>query len=504
MNKLLPFALALVLAGCAEDPQARLARAEKSFAAHDYRRAAIDIAAALQAEPDNVALLTLAARNHLAQGDGVAAQAALDKLAATGRKPADFALLAGEAALLRGQAKQVLELVEGENSAEGYRLRALAQLALGDDEVAASTFAAGDAAAGDKTRLLADHAKFVLGRGQVDQAAALSRQALSAGPQQLDALLVAAQVAVAKGDLANGLKRYDQALAAYPGNFAALIGRAGVLGDLGRKQELAQLAAQIAKTAPDDPQTAYLLARLAADRKDWKKVRDLLQPLESSLDGRDDAQVLYAQALSEPGQDEQALARLEPLVRRVPGNGLAALLLARAQLAGGDAKGAVATLKSRASRPDAPHEVLAVMAEAAPAASDPGAAGYAARAQFPTPQALGAELAKGDTALKAGNWNGAAVAYRKILEQTDGKNVLVLNNLAFAEQQLGNDRKALELALRALKLAPGNASVMDTAGWLLATTGGDRNRALALLRAAARKAPGNRTIAAHLAQAERG
>jgi tetratricopeptide (TPR) repeat protein len=120
------------------------------------------------------------------------------------------------------------------------------------------------------------------------------------------------------------------------------------------------------------------------------------------------------------------------------------------------------------------------------------------------PQSLAAELARGDTALKAGNWQAAATAYRRILAQTDGKNVLVLNNYAYAQQQLGNNREALDLALRALKLAPDNPSVMDTAGVAAGDDGGDRNRALDLLREAARKAPQNKTIAEHLAKVEKG
>lgn len=501
MKTLFPLAIALALAGCGDSPEARLERAAKAFAAHDYRAAQIDLAAALQEQPDNQKLLELAARNYLAQGDGVAAQGALDKLR---MRPADFALLAGEAALLRGQPKEALQALDGRKDSEAFRLRALVAVALDDPKGAETAFAAGASAPGAKARLFADHARFRLAQADLAGAAALSRQAIGADPRQLDALLVGAEVAVANGDLAAALKQYDRAAAAYPGNLAALAGKAGVLGDLGRKAELAELVDKVAKSAGGDPRVAYLQARVAADANDWRKVRDLLQPLESSLEGRDDAQVLYAQAQLALGQAELARSRLEPLVRRVPGNALAAMLLARAQLGSGDSKGAVATLEARAAKPDAPHELVALMAKATRAAGDASADAYAARAGRPSPQELGAELAKGDTALKAGNWQAAAVAYRRILSATDGRNALVLNNLAYAEQQLGNDRRAVELALKALKLAPDNPSVMDTAGWLLAKTGGDRNHALDLLREAARRAPANRTIASHLAEAEKG
>ena len=173
-------------------------------------------------------------------------------------------------------------------------------------------------------------------------------------------------------------------------------------------------------------------------------------------------------------------------------------------MAGDDAKAAVATLRPLAAKPEAAPEVLALMARASRAAGDPAAANYADRARFPTPQALGSELALGDSALKQGDWKGAAAAYERILKVTDGQSPIVLNNLAFAHSKLGNNARALGYALRALKLAPENPSVMDTAGWLLVETGGDRSRALDLLRAAARKAPDNATIRGHLLSAEKG
>ena len=508
MNRISPVAsllvVTLLLAGCGDTPQERLERAGKAFSRHDYRAAQVDLTAVLQTEPGNPAALELVARAHLAQGDGDGAQAALEKLVKTARKPADLPLLLAEAALLRGKGRLALDGVAARDSAEAHRIRALAQLMLGDVDAAAKSFAAGELATGDKARLLADYSRFELGRGDRGHAATLSAQALKAAPGTLDPLLAAAQLAVAKGDLAAALADYDQAAQAYPGNLAALTGKAAVLGDLGRDKEMAAQLAALGEIAGGSPAVAYLQARAAAGHKEWRQVRTILQPLESQLAARDDAMLLYAQAQLRLGQVEQARARLEPLHRRAPGHALTALLLAEAQLAGDDAKAAVATLRPLAARPEAAPEVLALMARAARTAGDPGAASYADRARFPTPQALGSELALGDSALKQGDWKGAAAAYERILIATDGNNPLVLNNLAYAHNRMGNNAKALGYAMRALKLAPDNPSVMDTAGWLLVETGGDRNRALDLLRAAARKAPGNATIRTHLSVAERG
>lgn len=496
---MIPLVAALLLSGCGDSPEARLDRAAKAFTQNDYRAAQVDLGAVLQEQPGNQRALELAVRAHLAQGDGIAAQAALDKLS---RKPADFALLTGEAALLRGKADLALKAVEGLSSAEALRIRALGQLMNGDAGAAAKSFVAGEPAPGDKARLLADHAVFRLGLGHEPEAAVLAERAVKADPKALDPMLASAKVAVATGDLARALKFYDRAAQAFPGNLAALTGKAAVLGDLGRTKELAPLLASLGEQAGGTPAVAYLQAREATGRKDWKKARDILQPIEGQLAGRDDAMLLFAQAQLRLGQAGDARTRLGPLARRAPGHGLTALLLAEAQLTQGDPKAAVATLKPFAAKPEANREVLALIAKAAQAAGDPAAASYADRARYPTPQSLAADIAKGDAALRKKDWEGAAAAYQRILAATDGRNPLVLNNLAYAESMRGNKDRALGYASRALKLAPGNPSVMDTVGWLLVETGGDRSRALDLLGEAARKAPDNATIRTHLAEAK--
>ena len=500
MKLAFPLTLALLLAGCGDDPQARLDRARQANVAHHYDAAQIDLTALLDTQPDNHAAIVLLARNALAMGNGAAASAALARLPDSAR-PQDYALLAGEAALQRERPREALAAIKGQSSAEAARIRALALLGQDDMAGSARAFESGLATSGSNVRLLADYAIFKLHTGNTGAARVLVTKALRADPDSLEARLADAQIAVAEGNLGHALTAYDQVATVWPGNLAAAAGKAGVLGDLGRTKEAEAVLASASSAGGSHGALAYLQARAAAGRGDWNTARSVLQANEIRLAGSNEAAVLYAQALSALGQHEQARARLVPLLRRNPDNALVRRELAKAELAGGDAKAAEATLRALAAQPTADPDDLHLLARAAKAAGDPEAARLAARAQFPSPQSLSAALASADTAMKARNWGNAIALYERIIAVTDGKNALVLNNLAFAQGQVGNNDKALGYALRALKQAPNNASVMDTAGWLLLATGGDRNRALVLLREAARKAPGNGTIRAHLAQA---
>ncbi|MFN3456058.1 MAG: tetratricopeptide repeat protein [Novosphingobium sp.] len=501
MKKLAFLTLPLLLAACTDSPQERADRARKAFDAHDYRAAQVDLAAALEANPQDPALLELHARNALAMGDGIAAEASLTKLP-EGKRPADFALLVGEANLLRGMADEALTMLGTESSASAQRLRALAFLAKEDREGAAKAFAAGAAGKPD-ARLLSDYARFMLMGGDVKQARALADRAKAADPGMIDTLLADAEVATAEGRLAQALAGYEAAVDAYPGNLAALAGKAAVLGDLGRTADMEGVLKALAEVKGGG-QVAYLQARAAAARSDWQTVRSVLQANEASLVGKDEATVLYAQALVQLKQPEQARAKLQPLLTRNPGSATLRRELAKAQLAADDPRGAVETMRPFAEVQTADAEDLRLLAKAAEASGDPDAAKLAEKAKFPSAQAMAATLAQADTAMKQSNWGNAIAAYERLLAVTDGKNPLVLNNMAYAQGMVGNKTKALEFAERAYKVAPASASVMDTLGWLLVETGKDRSRGLSLLRDAASKAPGNQTIAGHLRSAEKG
>lgn len=491
-------AAALWLVGCSADPGDQFARAQDAFAAHRYDEARIDLVSALQQEPENVAMLELLARTQLSLGDGEGAQATLDRLAAVDGLPGDAPLLRGEAALLRGQFGEALSAVEDASGAEAWRIRAIARVGQGDPEAAAVAFGEGAALERPTARLLADYAIFALGNGALARARELADRAIAIDRNQIDALLANARVAVAEGDLGTALDAYVAARAAYPENRAALLGEAGVLGDLDRLDEMEQLIERAAEQAPDDPAVVYLRGRLAGERGEWAEVRRLFQLNERRLEGRDDAQILYAEALLELDQSELALARLRPVLRRDPRNVYARRLLTRAMIATGDGAGALSAIRPIADRAEASQTDLVLAARAARLAGSERASDYRVRARVPSPENIAAEIASADAALRARNWREAIAAYERVIEATGENNVLVLNNFAYALGEAGNRRRALEYAKKALALAPDNPSVLDTAGWLMVQTDGDREAAIRLLEKAARLAPKNRTIAEHL------
>jgi putative PEP-CTERM system TPR-repeat lipoprotein len=104
----------------------------------------------------------------------------------------------------------------------------------------------------------------------------------------------------------------------------------------------------------------------------------------------------------------------------------------------------------------------------------------------------------GESALMDKQYKTAAALFESLLK-TNPDNAAVLNNLALA-YQAQKDPRALATAERAMKLAPTNAGVIDTVGWMLAQQG-DLQRAVPLLRKAVEAEPRATETRYHLAYA---
>lgn len=375
-----PLAGAILLSACGPDPQEQFAHAQAAYAAHDYRAARADLMAAIQRAPEDPAILTLLARTQVGLEDGEGAKTTLDTLARLGKPPADAAILYGDAAIFRGQFDEALQRVESANSAEAARVRGLALVARGDKAQAADAFAAGLNGAGPRSALLAAFARFQFDNGNVEDARRLSGQALAENAEELIALQVVGRIAALEGHQADALAAFERALKAYPEDKASLFGKIAALGDLRRFKEIRPLLDKAKEIDPDNPRVAFFEAMMAAQNRDWQKVRKTLQPKERELDDLPDLQLLYAQALMELGQVHQARAYLSPLLLQAPDSRPLRMMLASAQMAGDDPYGALDTMRPFAAMPDATAEELDLLSRAARAARDPQEGIYAAMA----------------------------------------------------------------------------------------------------------------------------
>ncbi|MGC8119085.1 tetratricopeptide repeat protein [Marinobacter sp. VGCF2001] len=121
-----------------------------------------------------------------------------------------------------------------------------------------------------------------------------------------------------------------------------------------------------------------------------------------------------------------------------------------------------------------------------------------AKTQFPNHPAILLNLAL--QLQQAGQTEPAISHYQQALARNPD-NPLALNNLAWLYYEAGN-AEAVDLAKRAYELAPENAAIADTYGWILFESG-EREQSLAVLEKAHALAPESQEIAMHLAEAYR-
>jgi Tfp pilus assembly protein PilF len=355
---------ASMLASCAPSPAERMTRAQQAMAEHRYSLARPDLQAVLQDDPKNRAAQVALVRVFIAQENPSAAVELLERMARSGPLAGELRLLRSQAHLMLGGYDDALTGVAGDDSAEAWRIRAIARTGRGEPEQAALAFENGQHAPGPRARLLADYAHFLMSQNDLAGARGFARQAVQADTAELSALLVNGDIAMGSKQFRQALSWYSQAVRAYPENRPALFGRITALAELKRFDDVRKLVSAAREASPQDTELLYLEARLAADRKDWGAVRTLLQPYETSLETMPEANALYAEAFMHLGQAEQARTRLSSQLLREPDNRPVRILLGEAKLAVQDAEGALDTLAPVAEWPDANARERALLAKA--------------------------------------------------------------------------------------------------------------------------------------------
>lgn len=303
--------------------------------------------------------------------------------------------------------------------------------------------------------------EFLLRQRRSGEARAAAKALLGRAPEHVGALLLAARAALADHDVAAA---------------RTLLVQAGRLAD----QDVIVLAAvgRLQMSAGDAPGARFTLDKAVQ-----------LQPAQATL------QRLRVEAALLAGDLVDAETRARQLVAQQPKSALGYSLLGQAALARRQTAAAIDAF-AQAQRLAPGTENLLRLYAAQVGQVDPARnLGLLEQWLAQRPDDALVRNALAESLVAQGRWADARRHYERLLQQTDAN--AVRNNLAEVLLQL-KDPGALPLALEALKREPGNAAILDTAGWAHAVQG-QHDKALPLLRDARLRDPASAAVRYHLA-----
>lgn len=350
-------AVGAALAGCEfmVGTEERIARAEQALDKGDSGAAIVDLKNVLEKEPENARARLLLARAELLRGDIEAAAADLEKVNAADVVPAEeYEPLRWRLAYARRQYDEIVQALSvpraGLSDGERLLYLGLAHAGAGRSAEAREALTKAVAARPEDGEALAALALATAASGD----AAAAREMLTAGVRRLPN---DERVQRALGDLEFRAGCLPEAEAAYrravelgsprsrPVEYlGSASGLADVLLAQSKVDDASALAEQLSKNVPDAGVTVLLNARLAAVKRDYGTALENLQKLLNANPESAQLRTMVAGIQLEQGALEQASANLRRVLAAHPDAEQARRLLARVQLAQGRPKEADETL----------------------------------------------------------------------------------------------------------------------------------------------------------------
>ncbi len=439
--------------------------------------------------------------------------------------------------LRRGEARAAVETAEAvarrqPKSAVALNLLGVARQAAGDRKGARSAYESAAKITKDLTAPQINLARLDLGDGNVERARSRVQGVLKDRPRDTQAMYELALVEERAGRPEEAIRWLEKARALNRRNVAA----SAKLIDLYVAAKAPDKALDVAKALesvlPDDVEAQTTLARaylalgnrkaaevaltratrlaafdparqteLARYQLAAGNVQGAVYSLEKALSGDPEylpAQALLAEVDLQRGELAKAEQRARAMIKRHPGRAAGYRLLGDIELAKGAAAEALTAYQTALAKEETIENALGVV-RAHIRTRNPGkAAEFLESWVKARPDDLVALRALAEAHLIAKNLPAARLRYEELLKR-QGESPDVLNNLANVLLAQG-DRKALEYAERAHRLAPQNAAIQDTLGWALVKQG-ELDRGLRHLREARLRDPSSPEIRYHLASA---
>jgi tetratricopeptide (TPR) repeat protein len=273
-----------------------------------------------------------------------------------------------------------------------------------------------------------------------------------------------------------------------------------LMGQALRKQGDTQAAATyLARAAQPQRRASTALLTPALDDQQLDGLRKLVQAKPEDVQ----AQILLVGGLLSRGLGEEALQRARALQAKHPGAPDTHMLVGDALGIRGDFAGAAKEYQKAANLQFTEPVAMRLIEALRRSNQGPAAAKVLQLFLEQNPRNGPALLLAANGFMEAGKWPEAIRIYEGLRSRVGDRDAALLNNLAWAYGEQRQYDRAIPLAEKAWNLDKNNPATTDTLGWLLFKSGKDRARGLTLIERAARGAPTDAQIRAHLEQARR-
>lgn len=343
--------LASLLASCSgESPESLINSGKEFLAKNDTKAAVIQFKNALQQNPGLSEARFLLGKALLQAGDPQGAEVELRKALELKHAPDQTIPLLAQSMLSLGLAKKVTDEfsnaeLTGESGANLKTTLSLAFQAQGNIDAANKALAAALALQPDygPARIAEARAKAV--KQDISGALAIVDDILAKNPTNHEAWLLKGSLVAYKGDPATALEYYNKAAQSKPDFVPAHLAIISSLMQSGKFDEATKQLETLKKFAAKNPQTRFVEAQLAYQRKDYSAVREISQELLKSYPNNPGFLQLAGATEYQLASHSQAEAYLNKALQQAPDLVLARRLLITNYLRIGQPAKAMATLQ---------------------------------------------------------------------------------------------------------------------------------------------------------------
>lgn len=300
------------------------------------------------------------------RGDGIAAEAALNKALEAGADRSDIAARMGEAQLLQGNLQKAHEWLDSgafsqSDAALGWRMTGLLRRREGRLPEAGQAYDKALTFAPQDALLWVDIARLRYIGGEHLLAVEAADRALALAPDNPRTLELRAQLRNDQAGPIAAIPLFERGLRAAPADLQLLRGYAGALGEAGRATDMLKAVRRMARIDPRSAIPLYYQAIIAARAGKIDLAKNLLDRAALRLKGLEGAMLLESALELEAGNSAIAVNMLERLDRQQPFNQRVQLLYARALLAVDDHARLRERFGELAERSDAAPYLLTVL-----------------------------------------------------------------------------------------------------------------------------------------------